>query len=344
MKKANQQEDPAHWPGQRFACIVGAPRCGTTTLSRLLASHPDVSFSKVKEPHFFALFDLNHLSDEELRKAVKDEYLDRYFPQIDPGSEIIAEASVSYLYAPERLLPILRLWPDARFVIAVRDPMQLVPSLHQRLVYQGDETVSDLEKAWRLVGERRQGRRVPRTCLDARQLYYDEAARLGYHVGRFFDLIGRERCHVVLFEDLKANPEQVYRELLDFLSLPPAPLPHEKRHRSGQGYKIGWLQRLLKRPPVARTVLAGKHFRRRVASKPQRPPSWLTRKIMAGRTALLRWNRAPAPPIRISPSLAREIRETLDEDRLELSRLINRDLSHWLGGSGAQSAKVEDAA
>jgi hypothetical protein len=344
IPKTDRETCVGQWPSQRFACIVGAPRCGTTTLSRLLANHPDVSFSKVKEPHYFALFDLNDLRDEELREAVKTEYLDRYFPQIEPEAEIIAEASVSYLYAPERLLPILRLWPDAKFIIAVRDPMQLIPSLHQRLVYQGDETVTDLEKAWRLIGERRQGRKVPRTCLDARQLYYDEAGRLGKNVGHFFDVIGRDRCHVVVFEELKADPEKVYAELLQFLGLRPIPLPPGKQHRAGHGYKIGWLQRLLKRPPVARTVLAGKHFRRRVASKPHRAPSWVTRKVMAGRTALLHWNRTPAPPIRMSASLAREIRETLHEDRLELSRLLGRDLGHWLGGSRPKRAKDEDAA
>src|SRR5436190_15994248 len=107
-----------NWPRQRFACIVGAPRCGTTTLARLLESHPDVSFSSVKEPHYFALFDLNDLDDHDLRETVSGEYLDRYFPDIDPGATVIAEGSVSYLYAPERLLPLLRLWPDARFIIA----------------------------------------------------------------------------------------------------------------------------------------------------------------------------------------------------------------------------------
>ena len=242
------------WPTQRFACIVGAPRCGTTTLARLLASHPKVSFSKVKEPHFFALFDLNELDEAELREAVANEYLARYFPEVDPAAEVIAEGSVSYLYAPERLLPVLRLWPDAKFIIAVRDPLELIPSLHQRLLYQGDETVADLDRAWRLIGDRRQGRKVPRSCLDARQLYYDEAARLGKHVSRFFEVVGRERCHVVVFDDLKADRAKVYADLLDFLELPPAPLPARTQHRERHGYKIGWLQRMLKRPNVARAM------------------------------------------------------------------------------------------
>jgi len=320
------------WPKQRFACIVGAPRCGTTTLARLLESHPAVSFSNVKEPHFFSRLDLNEVPEDALRDIVAGQYLGRYFPKIDPRSQVMAEASVSYLYAPERLLPLLKLWPDAKFIIAVRDPLELIPSLHQRLLYQGDETVPDPEDAWKLIGHRRMGRKVPRTCLDSRQLLYDEAARLGKHVDRFFEIIGRDRCDVVLFDDLKADPAAVYSRLLKFLDLRPAPLPKKRKHRARHGFRIGWLQRLLKRPPVARTVLAGEVFRQRIADKPHREPSWLSRKVLDARRALLHWNRVPAPPIELSAAFRREIRQTLQRDTLLLGKLLDRDLRHWLGG------------
>jgi hypothetical protein len=332
------------WPKQQFACIVGAPRCGTTTLARLLENHPSVSFSNVKEPHFFSRMDLNDLDDDALLKIVAGQYLARYFPKIHPGSSLMAEASVSYLYAPERLLPLLRLWPDAKFIIAARDPLELIPSLHQRLLYQGDETVTDVEKAWRLIEDRRHGRKVPRTCLDSRQLLFDEAASLGKHVSRFFEVLGRDRCEVVLFDDLKANEQAVYERLLHFLGLPSAPLPKKTKHRARHGFRIGWLQRLLKRPPVARTVLAGEVFRQRVAPKPHREPSWLARKVLSGRRAILQWNRMPAPPIVLSPAFRREIHDTLRSDVLGLGHVLGRDLSHWLGGIQPEDRTIDKAA
>lgn len=332
------------WPKQRFACVVGAPRCGTTTLARLLEEHPSVAFSNVKEPHFFSLLDLNDLDDDSLREIVAGQYLGRYFPAVDPNTSVMAEASVSYLYAPERLLPLLRLWPDAKFIIAVRDPLELIPSLHQRLLYQGDETVSDPEEAWKLIEQRRLGRKVPRTCLDSRQLLYDEAARLGKHVRRFFEIVGRERCEVVVFDDLRADPAAVQSRLLKFLDLPPAPLPKKRKHRARHGYRLGWLQRLLKRPPVARTVLAGEVFRQRIASKPHRDPSWLSRKVLDARQALLRWNRVPAPPLKLSPEFQSEIRQTLRQDTLLLGELLGRDLRHWLGGIPEDGSALDQAA
>ena len=334
---------PRAWPKQRFACVVGAPRCGTTTLARLLESHPSISFSNVKEPHFFSRVDLNSLDDDELRQTVSSQYLGRYFPQIDPRAAVMAEASVSYLYAPERLLPLLRLWPDAKFIIAVRDPLELIPSLHQRLLYQGDETVKDPEAAWKLIDQRRAGRKVPRTCVDSRQLIYDAAARLGTHVEHFFDVVGRERCEVVVFDDLKADPAAVYARLLKFLDLPAAPLPQKQKHRARHGFRIGWLQRLLKRPPVARTVLAGEVFRQRVADKPHREPSWLSRKVLDTRRALLHWNKKPAPPVHLSTAFRQEIRDTLQSDILRLGKLLGRDLRHWLGGISAKGASDRPA-
>src|SRR3982751_1072517 len=93
---------------ERFVFIVGAPRCGTTTLSHFLKEHSAVSFPIVKEPHYFAQNDLRGLSDDQLRRRVEGEYLRRFF-RGDPKGRVGADASVSYLYTPEQLEPIVRL-------------------------------------------------------------------------------------------------------------------------------------------------------------------------------------------------------------------------------------------
>src|SRR3982750_1031052 len=79
--------------------IVGAPRCGTTSLARYLKDHSEVCFSRIKEPHFFSQKDLRHLAGIELSQIVRDQYVERYFPDRRP-SRVMAEASVTYLYMP----------------------------------------------------------------------------------------------------------------------------------------------------------------------------------------------------------------------------------------------------
>jgi hypothetical protein len=314
-----------------LACIVGAPRCGTTSLSRFLKAHPDVCFSKPKEPHFFAINDFSDVGDEELKGIVRDQYLGRFFAAYG-GEAQLAEGSVSYLYAADRVRSILRVWPDVRFIISLRDPMQLLPSIHQRLLYQGDENIRDFNRAWRLSPERAEGRRIPRSCLDPRLLRYDEIGRLGKHVADFFDAVGKERCLVVLYDDIATDSEAVFARLLDFLHLPPFAYEGERRRRARQGFRFGWLQRLLKRPPViTRAVLAGEQYRQRVTAKPHKEPGTAAKAVMKARKQLIAWNQMPAPPTNMAPDVERAIRDTLTPDIDKLAGLIGRDLSHWLG-------------
>jgi hypothetical protein len=322
-------------PGpSRFACIVGAPRCGTTTLAGFLQDHPEVCFSSVKEPHFFSQHDVTGLPAEALRRVVDERYLTRFFPHRSADDEMLAEASISYLYAAEQMAPILRLWPDARFVIAVRDPLEMLPSVHRRLLYTGDETVTDFHRAWALGPERAQGHAIPASCIDPRWLQYGEVARLGAYLERFMQVVGRERCHVVVFDDLASDPAAVCRRLLAFLDLTPQERQDFAPRRESLAVRHGWLQRLLKRPPIAtRALLAGEKFRERVRPlKRQRADAALVRAIFAGRKKLLAWNRYAPPPAQVSPPLRREICEHLAGDVWRLSRLIDRDLSHWLDG------------
>jgi hypothetical protein len=315
----------------RMISVVGAPRCGTTSLARFLRDHPDVRFSNVKEPHFFSQFDLTGLDIGSLRARVDSEYLARYFPEADKQSPILAEGSVSYLYAPERMEAIVRLWPQAKFVIAVRDPMEMLPSLHLRLLYLGDEVEPDFGRAWTLMGARRQGRQVPRSCIDARWLDYGEIARIGKHVDRFIATVGRERCFISVFDDLVADPETVYRQLLEFLELPYHPRRDFGAKRSSCGYRFGPLQRMLKRPPkFARTFLAGAKYRQRIKPVSERKDSSIVRQVLGLRRRLLNWNSVEARPQPLPPDLCHQIRAELAEDVARLSRVLGRNLDHWL--------------
>jgi hypothetical protein len=245
----------------------------------------------------------------------------------------LAEGSVSYLYAPDRVEVVLQAWPNAKFIIAVRDPLEMLPSLHQRLLFQGDENVRDFARAWDLRRTRARGENVPATCIDARFLQYEEIGRLGKYVAAFVDTVGRERCFIAVHDDLIARPERLYRHLLSFLELPLRDDISVPASRKSKGFKYAWLQRLLKRPPSAtRRVLAGRTFRRRVKPLTGESPSRLFDRILAVRKALLKWNRASAPEVQLSNRIRGEIREALSDDVELLAHFLERDLCHWLGG------------
>lgn len=311
------------------AFVVGAPRCGTTSFARYLKSHPQVSFSIVKEPHFFALHDLRGLDDEQLRKTIARDYLDRYFPD-RAGFPMIAEGSVTSLYIPDRIAPVLKLWPEAKFVISVRNPLEMIPSLHQRLLYNGDEDVQDFAKAWALVPERRQGRRIPQRTADPRWLDYWESGMLGKYVGEFVKTLGRERCFISVFDDYVADPAVQYRRLLDFLGLDDDGRTDFTRHRESRGVKSLMLQRLLQRPPGARvSLLKGEGEKLRVDAKKGNLGN-AAKAVLNLRKRLLDWNKAAAPNIALPPLLRDEMRAMYRDDVAKLSKLLGRDLGYWL--------------
>ena len=318
-------------PRTSWFAIVGAPRCGTTSLARYLRGHPDIQFSTPKEPHFFSRLDLTEMNSEEVATIIRENYLECFFP--NASGSVLAEASVSYLYAPERLLPVLNVWPDAKFIIAVRNPLEMLPSLHQRHFYNGDETVRDFGRAWALVHERRLGKRVPKSCVDPRLLDYREIGLLGKHVERFFEVVGRNRCFVSVFDDLVTNPRRQYREILYFVGLPWDDQSSFAVHRASLDVKLPSLQRLLKRPPkpVHAFLASNADVRRESSLDGSRVAPVLTPgALMKIRKRLLAWNRTSASPPHLSAELRSEIVNEVREDVAELSAVIRRDLNHWL--------------
>jgi hypothetical protein len=316
----------------RLACVVGAPRCGTTTLSHFLKRHPSVCFPFVKEPHFFAQHELQSLEPNALEAFVQTEYVERFFGQCRPGRSVGADASVTYLYSPEGMAPLLKLWPDSRFVIAVRDPLAMLPSLHNRLIYLGDENIVDFDEAWAAVPDRAAGRRIPASCIEPRWLRYDEAARFGTYVERFFEAVGRERCLVMVFDDLVADPRGQYERVMRFFGLEPEPGIDLSPRRQSHRVRFPWLQRLLKRPPRAlRQYMAGQQFRQRERDLEEAEPGASSiDKVFAVRKRLLRWNREPLSEKPIGRSVQAEMRERLQPEIDKLGELIGRDLGHWL--------------
>jgi len=313
---AVENDRPVEIPFPDFF-LVGAPRCGTTALTNWLKRHPNVCFSKPKEPHYFTTIEPLLPSPD-----VRRDYVEANYWHFDPAvHRHLGEGSVSTLYSPEAITRILSLNPDARFVVVVRNPMAMLPSYHALLLYYMDEEVEDFEKAWRLQQERAGGSSLPRRCTDPRLLQYAEMARLGKHVEALFQVAGPDRCLAIVYDDLVSDPAASYRQLLDFLELD-WHAPDFRRRNESRGYRHRWLHRLIYRPPLVST----ERLVRFVASR--------TRK--GGRSAwkrwrkrLIQWNTVSRRPAELSPELRREMHDALVDDIERLAKLLDRDLGAW---------------
>jgi hypothetical protein len=303
--------------------VVGAPRCGTTSLCRYLARNPQVCFSRPKEPHYFV-----RLDHEPSRAELERDYLDRYFGHHLDTHRAVGEGSVSYLYAPDTLERIRHWNPDARFIALVRDPLSMLPSYHLRMLFLLQEDEQDFARAWELQTARARGERIPRLCLDPRLLLYGEVAKLGAQIERLFAVAGRERSLVVLFDDLVAEPAAVYRRVLEFIGVDDDGRRRFERKYESRTYRSRWLQRLLYRPairPGGVVTTLQRRARRRAGDGPGRKKKSLIKR-------LTRWNTVSVRPAPLAPEMRTIVRETLAPDVERLSNLLGRDLSHWLGG------------
>lgn len=318
---------------EKFVFIVGAPRSGTTTMARMLQAHPQVAFPFVKEPHFFSQHDLRGLEEPELRRRVEQDYLEHFFTALEPGRTVGADGSVSYLYVPEQLEPVLKLWPQSRFIVGVRDPLSLLPSLHKRLLFTGDENLRRFEDAWAAVRDRAAGRRIPWSAIDPRWLRYDEAARYATYVERLFNAVGRERCLVMVFDDLAADPVRQHERLIEFAGLQPVAPPDIKPEREGKGVRYPWLQQMLRRPPRALLpYFSSARYRGRFKKGLWKEEQGKQRKEqpLSLRKRLLRWNKIADEKRPLPIEVQRAIQAHFQGEIDRLGALIGRDLSHWL--------------
>ncbi|HSJ97135.1 MAG TPA: sulfotransferase [Myxococcota bacterium] len=299
----------------RAAFVVGAPRCGTTFLAKTLAAHPQVCFSKPKETHFFVRV------WPELAPGLRArELLRRHFAHRTPAQRLLAEGSPSSLYAPEVAGRMREFDPAARFVIAVRNPVDMLASYHARLLYTLDEDEPDLAAAWALQERRARGDALPRRCRDARLLAYRQVCSLGEQVERFLAAAGAERCHVVVYDDLAGDPRKVYLGLLQFLGLDDDGRTRFRRKNENRSFERAWLQALVMNPPppLARLLAA---WEVRGLGRP-RIVRALRRRLKKRNTR--RRERAPLPP-----ALRAMLREGFAADVQRLGAAIGRDLSDW---------------
>jgi hypothetical protein len=120
--------DPLRLPN---LLVIGAMKCGTSSLHRYLDLHPEISMSADKELHFFT------------KPAVAARGLAWYARQFSGGTPCRGESSVSYAKChayPGTAARIRAALPDLRLIYLVRDPVERTVSHYLHSVRQRRET------------------------------------------------------------------------------------------------------------------------------------------------------------------------------------------------------------
>lgn len=199
--------------------VLGAGKCGTTSLHNILGQHPDIHASAEKEPSFFCSY----------FQVVKDPIT--YLRLFDSPARYRLESSHVYFSNPETPPVIRALFPDAKFILIFRHPKNRAYSLyrHMRRALHNDqqplEEIADFATALRAEAERYASPDFFQNCrhyfwnfLYCRSSLYDE------QLARYFALFDRDRFHVLSLAELAADPAAATARIIEFLDLDRQPL------------------------------------------------------------------------------------------------------------------------
>ncbi len=282
--------------------IVGAPKCGTTSMTEYLRQHPDVFMAR-GEPHFFG-------SDipSRLRGRKEEEYLDCFSEA--RNEKMVGEKSTWYLYSKRAAAEIKQLCPHAKIIIQLRNPVDMLYSLHGQFAYLlSVEDIVNFEEELNAEEDRKKGLRLPKH-VHPEKLFYSEIPLYTEQIKRYVDAFGWDQIHVIVFDDLVSNTLKVYKEVLRFLEVDDH-TPNLKVYNPGGLIKSqivhdimrnSWIRR------VARTFL----------------PTTTSRRVGQ---MLSSWNRKPRPPM--EKHVRKRLQEQFAPEVEQLSKLLDRDLTYW---------------
>lgn len=223
--------------------ILGPPRTGTTSLARWLDQHPSIAIAATKETGHF-------LTDLQLPGRIDD--AQAYLRLFNNSAELRGEATPWYLFDPGAAKAIHAVAPTARLVVGLREPADMLASLHNHHVYVGIEREPDFERA--VFGPGR-----PTDDHDFRVgVDYLAVGAIGTQIQRYLDLFGRSNISVVRFDELTANPQRSHLALLESLGCEPIALEEYhaynparhwrlKRHRSSPPRTVAHSNRVIRR-------------------------------------------------------------------------------------------------
>jgi hypothetical protein len=287
--------------------IVGAPKCGTTAMYQYLAEHPEIYTSPAKELHLFGT-DLTIWHP----RITKERYLFHFSEAKD--EKRLGEASVWYLYSRRAAQEIREFSASAGIIIMLRNPVDMLYSLHSQFLADGDETLSDFKAALEAERDRKRGLRVPVRARTAEVLFYRDVAKYTQQVQRYFDAFGRENVHIIIYDDLQQDLAGVYGKTLQFLNVDTNYFPDFRVINPNRRVRAKALRHFIVNPPRVVRWLAG--------SVPHR-----LQRFVVERLTRLSIKYEARPPM--DSELRRSLQVECAPEVERLSELLGRDLTLW---------------
>jgi hypothetical protein len=248
--------------------IVGAQKCGTSSLHQYFIQHPRLLAASIKEVHFF-----DGGLHPKWDKFAEGEALYRsYFPlrsSVRRKKALCFEASPNYMFSPVAPKRMARMVPEAKIVVLLRDPVERAISHYFHELRRGRET-DDIETAFSRESERLSEAIDQKNYKDTKfiNLSYKTRGRYAEQLTRLFRHFPSSNVQVIEAETFFEDPIAVMSQILDFVGLEQFDIPVDVRPTGEGSNKIAVpddvrksLHAYFAEPNRALVKLLGREFR-----------------------------------------------------------------------------------
>lgn len=297
--------------------IIGGPKCGTTSLSNYLRTHPQVFFSTPKELDYFN----DDIPSGPWTAKNEEEYLNHFSDAKE--EKIVAEGTPLYLFSDVAVPNILDFNPEAKFTVMIRNPVDMAQSLHGQTVYNLQEGIKDFKRAWKAQWNPEM-RSNDLTEEELRSLQYGPICKLGEQLEELFDLVSRERVHVIIFDDFVEDTKSEYKKVLDFLGLEfdgHSEFPPANSHEEVRSHKIRKIHKFISRDVYRYVEPISEYIKDKFGIERWGVVSQFLRNLNTSDES----NRDS-----LDPDFRQELQDYFKKDVELLSSLLDRDLTNWL--------------
>ena len=283
--------------------FVGHTRSGTTSLKEELNQHPEIFFYYAKswqKPNGPFGFESSFKNDEEFLEEFRGVKEKR-----------VGQKRGDYLSCPWAAERIKKFSPNAKIIMTLRNPIDVMYSLHATMLYR--ETVEDIEdfgEALKMEEERKKkyGYKVIPKKYHPHMLYR-ETVRYSQQVKRYFELFGEENVKVTIFDEYIKNKSSILRDILKFLDV-------------DEDFEIKHLN-----------TNAGRKYRSRTIHSAVMTNKFgvrgVLRNIPGSAKIYRKINNNEFKRKTLEPSLRKSLQDDLKKEIDELSLMLKKDLSYW---------------
>lgn len=269
---------------------LGVKKSGTTWLYHALNEHPGIEMSEPKEINFF--------SDSKQWPKGAEWYLSHF--NFSGTKKRHGEFSTTYLHNPDTAQRIKKLFPRAKLIVILRNPVERFVSsfYHSKSKgYYKNMSITDV---------------IEKLDTTYKQGLYAE------HIKKYYELFPKDQILILWFDDLKNTPEKLLRELYSFLEVEPNFKPsilykkyNSREVNSSNLYKlINKIYLRLKKYPIGKIVLR-------------------TFTILGINSKTIQHILSRKKKMVLSPMNKKSLYKLYENDIYSLENIVSRDISNW---------------